>query len=89
MVVKAKRMAPFDQIGHQLLAKELQNKLDEYEELKWESNELKINEIRLKLALTIARSLQTAQLQVFNIMIMISFRLLSIFHLNTISEVGS
>ena len=80
-------MAPFDQIGHQLLAKELQNKLDEYEELKWESNELKINEIRLKLALTIARSLQTAQLQVFNIMIMISFRLLSIFHLNTISEV--
>ena len=82
-------MAPFDQIGHQLLAKELQNKLDEYEELKWESNELKINEIRLKLALTIARSLQTAQLQVFNIMIMISFRLLSIFHLNTISEVGS
>ena len=82
-------MAPFDQIGHQLLAKELQNKLDEYEELKWESNELKINEIRLKLALTIARSLQTAQLQVFNIMIMISFRLLSISHLNTISEVGS
>ena len=82
-------MAPFDQIGHQLLAKELQNKLDEYEELKWESNELKINEIRLKLALTIARSLQTAQLQVFKIMIMISFRLLSISHLNTISEVGS
>ena len=82
-------MAPFDQIGHQLLAKELQSKLDEYEELKWESNELKINEIRLKLALTIARSLQTAQLQVFNIMIMISFRLLSISHLNTISEVGS